>query len=277
MPRNRFCSRKLKTTNKPKSNVMIELVDTHCHLQFADYPLDPEETLVNAKKDGVIAVIAVGCTLEDSRAAVDFATKHDNVWAAIGLHPHEAKSYVHNHKALQEFRELASQPKVVAIGETGLDFYYNHSEEDHQEQILRFQLDMAVEFKLPLIFHIREAFEQFWPIFDQYEGLQGVVHSFTSNTQDLEQILSRGLHVGLNGIMTFTKRQEQLEAAKAVPLDKLLLETDAPFLTPAPFRGTMGESKYVRVTGEFLSKLRGESMENLASATTSNAKQLFRL
>jgi len=256
---------------------MIQLVDTHCHLQFADYPLDPEETLVNAAKDGVVAVIAVGCTLEDSRAAVEFAASHDNVWAAIGLHPHEAKRYVHDHKALQEFRELAKKPKVVAIGETGLDFYYNHTEKGHQEQILRFQLDMAVEFKLPLIFHVREAFDEFWPIFDQYQGLTGVIHSFSSNSEKLKQVLSRGLYVGLNGIMTFTKNPEQLEAAKAVPLHKLLLETDAPYLTPAPFRGTMGESKYARVTGEFLSKLRGEPMETLADATTSNAKQLFKI
>ncbi|MDB5182439.1 MAG: sec-independent protein translocase protein [Candidatus Saccharibacteria bacterium] len=256
---------------------MIELIDTHCHLQFADYPLDPEQTLVDAQKDGVVAVIAVGCTLEDSKEAVKFAAKYDNVWAAIGLHPHEAKVYVHNHKALQEFHELAKAPKVVAIGETGLDFYYNHSDRDQQEQMLRFQLDMAVEHNLPVIFHVREAFDEFWPIFDQYSGLTGVIHSFSSNIADLEQILSRELYVGLNGIMTFTKRSEQLEAAKCVPLDKLLLETDAPFLTPAPFRGKMGESKYVRVTGEFLSKLRGETLETLANATTANARKLFKL
>jgi TatD DNase family protein len=256
---------------------MIELIDTHCHLQFADYPLDPEETLVNAKKVGVVAIIAVGCTLEDSRAAVEFAARHENVWAAIGLHPHEAKLYVHNHKALQEFRELAKSPKVVAIGETGLDFYYNHSDKSAQEQILRFQLDMATEFTLPVIFHVREAFDAFWPVFDAYKGLRGVIHSFSSDTKDVEQVLSRGLYVGLNGIMTFTKRNDQLEAAKRIPLDKLLLETDAPYLTPAPFRGTMGESKYVRVTGEFLAQLRGESLENLASSTTLNARQLFKL
>lgn len=256
---------------------MIELIDTHCHLQFADYPLDPEVTLINAKKDGVVAIIAVGCTLEDSRAAVEFAARHDNVWASIGLHPHESKAYVHNHKALQEFRELANSPKVVAVGETGLDFFYNHSDAADQEMMLRFQLDMAQEFKLPLIFHIREAFAEFWAIFDQYEGLQGVVHSFSSNTQDMEEIVSRGLYVGLNGIMTFTKRSDQLEAAKAIPLSSLLLETDAPFLTPAPFRGTMGESKYVRVTGEFLAHLRGDNLETLASATTANARRLFKL
>lgn len=256
---------------------MIELIDTHCHLQFADYPLNAEQTLLNAQKEGIVGVIAVGCTLEDSRLAVEFAAKHDNVWASIGLHPHEAKHYVNDKKALEAFSQLASSKKVVAIGETGLDFYYNHSDTADQEAILRFQLGLAIEHELPVIFHVREAFTDFWPIFDQYEGIRGVIHSFSSNTKDLDHIVSRGLYVGLNGIMTFTKRQDQLDAAKTVPLNNLLLETDAPYLTPAPFRGTMGESKYVLITGEFVSRLRGESLETLATATTANARRLFKL
>ena len=256
---------------------MIEFVDTHCHIQFVDFPLDPEQVIKDAGKDGVTRLIVVGCTLEDSRMAVEFAAKHDNVWAAIGLHPHEGAVYVRDDHALQEFRELASRPKVVAIGETGLDYYYEHSPREDQIKLLRFQLDLAAEHNLPLIFHVRDAFEDFWPVFDAYKGLRGVVHSFSSGVDDVEQILKRGLFVGLNGIMTFTKKAEQLDAARAIPLEKLVLETDAPFLTPAPFRGKIGESKYVRVTGEFLSQLRGESLETLAAATTSNAKELFKL
>lgn len=256
---------------------MIEFVDTHCHIQFVDFPLDPEGVIADAKKDGVTRLIVVGCTLEDSRAAVKFAAAHDNVWAAIGLHPHEGAVYVNDSKALQEFRELASKPKVVAIGETGLDYYYEHSPKEDQVKLLRYQMDLAVEHKLPLIFHVRNAFSDFWPIFDEYKGVKGVVHSFSSGKDDVEQVLKRGLYVGLNGIMTFTKQVGQLEAAKAIPLDKMLLETDAPFLTPTPFRGKICESKYVRVTGEFLSSLRNESLETLAAVTTANAKQLFKL
>lgn len=254
---------------------MVELVDTHCHLHFVDYPLDPEQTLIDAAKEGVTKVIAVGCTLEDSRMAVEFAAKHINVWAAIGLHPHEASVYVEDNKALQEFRELANRPKVVAIGEIGLDYHYNHSTKKDQLALLRFQLDLAVEHNLPLIFHVRAAFADFWPVYDHYKGLKGVIHSFSSNMSDMEHILSRGLYVGLNGIMTFTKDQQQLDAAKQVPLSNLLLETDAPFLTPAPFRGKVGESKYVRTTAEFLAGLRGEDLNVLARATTANAKELF--
>jgi TatD DNase family protein len=255
----------------------VIFTDTHCHIQFTDYPLDTEEVIKNAHLVGVERLLAVGCTLEDSQAAVELAAKHQDIWAAIGLHPHEAQNYVKNPKALAEFKSLASKPKVVAIGECGLDYYYNHSPKANQQQLLRFQLQLAQEYKLPLIFHIRDAFEDFWPIFDEYSHLRGVVHSFTATKAELDQVLSRGLYVGLNGIMTFSKSIDQLAAAKALPLDKLLLETDAPFLTPSPFRGTICQPKHLRVTAEFLSRLRNESLEELAAATTRNAAQLFNL
>ncbi len=222
-------------------------------------------------------MIAVGCTLTDSQLAIDFARRHENVWASIGLHPHEGSVYVHDHKALQRFHQLASSPKVVAIGETGLDYYYNHSTKSDQQKLLRFQLDIAKERDLPLIFHVREAFDDFWPIIDEYKGLRGVVHSFSASTKEVDEILSRGLYVGLNGIMTFTKDAKQLEAAKKVPLDRLLLETDAPFLTPVPFRGTICQPKHVVETAKFLATLRGESLELLAAQTTRNATTLFHL
>lgn len=256
---------------------MTELVDTHCHIHFPDYELDPDEVREEAEKEGITRLICVGCTLGDSQMAVEYAARHDRVWASIGLHPHEAADYVHDHEKLQKFRNLAEKPKVIAIGECGLDYYYEHSSKEDQKKLLRFQLDLAAEHGLPLIFHVRDAFDDFWPIFDEYQGLRGVVHSFTASTAEVEQILSRGLYIGLNGIMTFTKNQAQLEAAKAIPSDHLLLETDAPFLTPVPFRGKICQPKHVRVTAEFLGGLRGESLESLAEATTTNAKRLFNI
>jgi TatD DNase family protein len=255
----------------------MEFVDTHCHIHSPDYELDSEETIESAKKEGVTKLMCVGCTLDDSRLAIKFAGRHDNIWATIGLHPHEAKEYVNDHLALQEFRNLATEPKVVAIGETGLDYYYNHSPKADQKRLFQFQLDLAKEHNLPLIFHVREAFDDFFSMYDQYKGLRGVVHSFSADTRVLDKILSRGLYIGLNGIMTFTKDQKQLEAAKAVPLERIVLETDAPYLTPVPFRGKICEPKYVRVTAEFLSGLRGETLEELAAATTRNAAELFKL
>lgn len=251
------------------------LVDTHCHIQFPDYELDPDAVIAAATEAGVTRLLCVGCTLKDSQAAITFVQDRESAWATVGLHPHEASKYVHDHRALQQFRELASRPKVVAVGETGLDYYYEHSPRQLQAQLLRFQIAVAQEHDLPLIFHVRDAFADFWQIFDEYKDLRGVVHSFSATEKELEEVLARGLYVGLNGIMTFTKDIKQLDAAKRVPLDRLVLETDAPFLTPVPFRGKVCEPKHVRVTAEFLANLRGENLEDLAAATTQNAQSLF--
>lgn len=259
---------------------MIELVDTHCHIHFPDYELDEAEVIAAATAAGVTRLICVGCRLTDSEGAVAIAKRHANIWASIGLHPHEGSEYVHDDHALQKFRQLAlhhQQNKIVAIGECGLDYHYMHSTKEDQHKLLRFQLDVAQETGLPLIFHVREAFAEFWQIFDDYQGLRGVVHSFSATPRELEQIISRGLYVGLNGIMTFTKNPEQLAAAKAVPLDKLLLETDAPFLTPVPERGKICQPKHVRVVAEFLADLRGESLDRLSEAATANTLKLFHL
>ena len=255
----------------------MELIDTHCHIHFPDYELDPDEVIKSAKTTGVKKLLCVGCTLLDSHLAIDMAGRHENIWTTIGLHPHEAKEYVNDSNALQEFRSLADKPKVVAIGETGLDYHYKHSSKEDQKKIFKYQLDLAVEHKLPLIFHVREAFDDFFTILAQYKGVKGVVHSFTADRRVLDKILDMGLYVGLNGIITFAKNKELLEVAKAVPLDKLLLETDAPFLTPSPYRGKVCEPKYTRVTAEFLAELRGEKLEKIASATTKNAQKLFNL
>lgn len=255
----------------------MEFVDTHCHVHFSDYKLDPDEVIRAALDSGVTRMLCVGCSLEDSKLGVEMAAKHSSIWASVGVHPHEAKLYVENDKSLQELRALANKPRVVAVGEIGLDYYYNHSYKQSQEEMFRFQLDIAKEYDLPVIFHVREAFDDFFKIFDEYQDIRGVIHSFTADKATLQKCLDRGLYIGLNGIMTFTKSDEQLEAAKAVPLDSLLVETDAPFLTPVPFRGKICQPKYVVETAKFLAKLRGEGLQELAAATTNNARQLFRI
>lgn len=265
----------------------VQFVDTHCHIHFPDYEMSEEEVLKGAQEAGVTRLLVVGCTLEDSKLAIQLAAKHDNIWATIGLHPHEGAVYVDDDHALQEFHGLAKSPRVVAVGEIGLDYYYEHSNRETQKKLLRFQLTVAQEHNLPVIFHVRDAkgvepsakesvWQDFWHIYDQFKPA-GVIHSFSAGLVELEQILKRDLFVGLNGIMTFTKVPEQLEAAKKVPLQKILLETDAPFLTPSPFRGTMCQPKHVAVTAEFLSNLRSESLEEFAQVTTNNAIGLFKL
>lgn len=255
----------------------MEFVDTHCHIHFPDYGLDAEDVLQRAKAEGVTRLLVVGCTLEDSVSGVVFAEKHKGVWAVVGIHPHEAHHYVNDAEAIEKLRALAEQESVVAIGECGLDYYYNHSPREAQIKMLEQQLQIAHNASLPIAFHVRDAFDDFFPIFDNFSGLKGVVHSFTAGVKVLDKVLERGLFVGLNGIMTFTKDEAQMEMARTVPLQSLLLETDAPFLTPVPHRGKICESRHVVDTARFLASLRDEKIEDVSRLTTQNAIKLFNL
>lgn len=253
----------------------MSLVDTHCHLQF-DRSTNPAKVIQEAIESGVTKFICVGTNLADSRRAIELAGKYDKVWATAGIHPHEAADFVGPHSAA-ELEKLLVEPRVIAVGETGLDYYKKLSSRDDQQKALRVQIEIGLKLNLPFIFHVRDAWEDFWAVLDSYPKVRGVVHSFSAHPAELDQLLSRGLQVGLNGIMTFTKDDQQLEAAKLVPSDKLLLETDAPFLTPVPFRGKICEPKHLKITAEFLANLRGQSLEDLASSTTNNARQLFNI
>lgn len=250
------------------------LIDTHCHIHDHEFFTDEqaEEVYGRARQSGV-AMVVVGTSQPDSRAAVSFAANHESVWAIVGVHPHEAKDGV-----ADVGRLLSEQPrKVVGIGEIGLDYYYNHSPRDMQIAALEQQLQWAHEYKLPVSFHVREAYDDFWPVFDNFSGIRGVLHSFTDTHEQLEKGLERGLYVAVNGISTFTKDQRQKDMFMAIPLGRLVLETDAPFLTPAPFRGKVNEPSRVREIAEYHAAQRGVSYELLAQHTTVNARALFGL
>ena len=247
------------------------LVDTHCHIHEADYQLDANDTIARAHASGVDQMICVGTGEESSRRAVAFAAEFDEVYAAIGVHPHDTKD------GYKDIKALAGSKKLVAVGEIGLDYFYNHSPRAVQIEGLKWQIEFALENDLPIIFHVRDAFDDFWPIFDSYQGIRGVIHSFTDNALNLQAALSRGLYIGLNGISTFTKNDAQKEIFKSVPLDRILLETDAPFLTPAPFRGKVNEPAFVKNIAEYHAKNREISLDDLASITTANARALFAL
>ncbi len=268
----------------------MNLTDTHCHIHelvravtpthdkwFADKAERTPESVIAAAHDAAVTkMICIGTSLADSNLATEFVGEHDGVWASIGIHPHEAKHHL-TAEAQATFAALATAPKVVAVGECGLDYYYGHSPQSDQEKVLRFQIELALAHDLPLSFHVRDAFDDFWPIFDSYTGVRGVLHSFTDNLTNLEKGLERGLYIGVNGIATFTKNDEQRVIYRTIPQHALLLETDAPYLTPTPHRGKVCEPKHVRATAEYLSDLRGIPLAELASATTANAQKLFRI
>lgn len=271
---------------------MIELVDTHCHIQSAGLThgerstrelwakapdLSPEQIIHNAQEQGVATMVAVGCDLGDSELAVDFAEKHDGIYASIGIHPHEAQHYAGQKGPLDAFADLVDRPKVVAVGECGLDYFYGHSPKEQQVAVLKFQIELALAHDLPLIFHVRDAFDDFWPIFESYQGIRGVLHSFTDSVENLERAAGHGLYIGVNGIATFVKSDAQRVMYRTIPQRLLLLETDAPFLTPTPHRGTVNEPKHIARVAEFLSQLRSEPLEQLSLATTQNAKTLFNI
>ena len=250
------------------------LIDTHAHVHFQEFRLDIAEMLDRSEAAGVEKIITVGCNETDSGEAIAVARAYEHIWASVGLHPHDADR---GFEALEEIARLAGFDKVVAIGECGLDNFRSQTTSEDQERALRFQIELGLRLNLPMIFHVRDAFPQFFSILDEYtgEGVRGLVHCFTAGIAELNGSLERGLYIALNGIMTFTKDPGQLDAAKQAPLNRLVLETDAPFLAPTPLRGRRNEPANIARTAEFLAELRGESLEDLIAATSSNAESLF--
>lgn len=249
----------------------MSYIDTHTHLHFSQYRGRVDEVLHAAGEAGVVKHITVGTSSEDSRQAVQLAARYENVWASVGVHPHSADEI---DQAFSYVSDLAKERKVVAIGECGLDYFKTQAAPQQQERALRRQLELAVELNLPVIFHVREAHQRFFEILTDYK-VRGVLHSFTAGESELRQALDYGLLIALNGIMTFTKDEAQLMAAKQIPPSSLILETDCPFLSPHPYRGKENEPARLADIAEFLAELRGEKLEILATQTTRNAEELF--
>lgn len=244
-------------------------VDTHCHIHESDFSLDTVEVIKDARTAGVTKMICVGTSIESSEQAIAFAQGKDGVSASIGVHPHDTKDGY-------DISSLAgSSDDIVAVGEIGLDYFYTNSPREVQIEALKAQLAVASEHSLPVIFHVREAFDDFWPIFDSFPGIRGVLHSFTDTKEQLDRAIERGLYIGVNGISTFTKDEAQKAMFDAIPLENLLIETDAPFLTPTPFRGTINQPAFVKIIAEYHAERRDISVDDVATVSTANANALF--
>lgn len=248
----------------------MQLIDTHCHIHSKEYK-EANPSYQHALENGVEKMICVGTDPKDAVLAVEFAQHNKQAFAAIGVHPHEAQY------GIGALPELIGRDKVVAIGEIGLDYFYSHSDKGSQQAILEEQLQLAVEAKLPVIFHVREAFDDFWPIFHNFRSITGVLHSFTDSNTNAEKALQEGLFIGVNGISTFTKDAQQKELFRTLPLNRIVLETDAPYLTPAPWRGKVNEPAFVKRVAEHLSTERSTTVEEIATQTTHNATHLFHI
>lgn len=260
----------------------MKIIDSHCHIHDENFPISKEEVFENMQNAGIFKAICIGENLKNSKIGVKFTEENSGeikLFAAIGVHPHEAEKYNPEELTL-ELEQLSKNPKVVAIGEIGLDYFYENSNRDAQKQILKAQLKLAQKLNLPVSFHIREAFDDFWPIFDEISKsgkIRGVLHSFTDSKENLSEALKRDLLIGVNGISTFVKKPEELEMFAEIPLSKMLIETDSPFLAPKGRRGKPNQPAFSKLIVKDLAEKRQISAEEIAKITTKNCENLFKI
>jgi len=254
------------------------LIDSHCHLDFKDFS-DLDKVINDAKKAGVEKLLTIGVSKKDFPKVISVSEKYDNVFFALAVHPHEAEKEGEE-ITTEELIELSSHKKCVAIGETGLDYFYEHSPRDAQQRNFRNHIRACIKTNLPLIIHTRDAEEDTIRILSEEikgnEGkLKGVLHCFSSKREMAEYGLEIGFYISFSGMITFNKSDNIREIAKDIPMDRLLVETDAPFLAPVPFRGKRCEPAHVVETAKHLAKVKNVSFEEIEKITTENFYKLF--
>ncbi len=251
-------------------------IDSHCHLNYKGLVEDQAEVIARAGAAGVMTMLNISTRESEWDDVIGVAEAHDQIWASVGIHPHEADGHAHIDTAKLVAR--AVHPKIVAIGETGLDYYYDHSDRDQQRTSFRAHIAASRETGLPLIVHTRDAEDDTASILAEEMGqgpFTGVIHCFTASQDFADKALALGLYVSLSGIVTFKNARDLQETAKMIPADRLLIETDAPFLAPVPHRGKTCEPAFVADTARMLADLRGISVEDLADQTSNNFRALF--
>jgi len=250
------------------------LADSHAHLEMNDFDRDRDEVIRRAENAGVDLIITVGTTLDDCRKAVSIANKYKNVYAAIGIHPHEVKDI--DETTYETLKKLAKMDKVVAFGEIGLDFFRNLSPRDVQIRRFGEQLELASEIGLPIIIHDRDAHQETLEMLGGWKGKhRGVVHCFSGNYKMAEKCLEMGFFISIPGAITFGKSEKLQDVVRHIPVTDILVETDAPYLTPHPNRGKRNEPAYVIHTARKVAEIKGLSLEELASVTYQNTKNVF--
>jgi len=251
------------------------LIDTHAHLEMREFKDDRDEVIKRAREAGVEYIVTIGTTVESSRDAVLLADKYDFIYAAIGIHPHEVKDILH--PAYEILRHFAQHKKVVAYGEIGLDYYYEHSPRIDQKRKFRDMLREARMLELPVIIHDRDAHEDTIQILSEEwpRDLGGVMHFFSGDLAMAQKLIEMGFSISIAGPVTFPKAEGLRDVVKQIPIEHMLIETDAPYLTPQPFRGKRNEPAFVRHTAEMIAQVKGLSFDDVARITSFNAMQLF--
>lgn len=250
-------------------------IDTHCHIEMKEFDPDREEVIKRAREAGLEALITIGSDLEGTLKGVRLAESHDFIYCSVGIHPHEAKDVTDQTYSL--LKELVQKKKVIAVGETGLDYHYDHSPRELQRAVFRKQLELADETGLPVIIHSRQADADTLKIVRESGISQGVFHCFSGDADMAEQVMAMGFYISIAGPVTFKKALGLQEVARMISDDYLLIETDAPYLAPEPFRGRRNEPAYMLNTAKKIADLRGISLQDLARITTLNARRLFNI
>ncbi|WP_370308926.1 TatD family hydrolase [Sphingobium abikonense] len=252
------------------------LIDSHCHLNYKGLIEDQVNVLERSRAAGVGLMLNIATRESEWDAVLDTAIREPDVWATVGIHPHEADE--HPHVDTAKLVERAAHPRVIGIGETGLDYYYDHSDRERQQRSFRAHIAACRQTGLPLIVHTRDAEDDTLAIMreEMEQGAySGVIHCFTASGAFADAAMALGFCISISGIVTFKSAKDLQETAARLPLDRLLIETDSPFLAPVPHRGKPCEPAYVADTARFLATLRGESVEQLAAATSANFRTLF--
>ncbi|MGN6500485.1 MAG: TatD family hydrolase [Tsuneonella sp.] len=252
------------------------LVDSHCHLEYEGLAEDQQGALERARAAGVGAFLNISTRRSEWERVIATARREPDVWASVGIHPHEADA--HADLGREELLRAAQDERAIGIGETGLDYYYDKSDRETQRALFRTHIGVARENGLPLIIHTREAEDDTAAMLAEETGkgaFPALIHCFTASAEFARKVLALGLSISLSGIVTFKNARELQEIAREIPGDRLLVETDSPFLAPVPHRGKPCEPAFVRNTAEFVASLRGESLEQLAQTTTDNFYRLF--
>ena len=249
------------------------LIDSHAHLEMKEFNPDREEVIERARQVGVSYIVTVGTNLAQSRKALSLARQHENIYATVGVHPHDVARA--DSKTFDDLCEIARDPKVVAYGEIGLDFFRNISPREKQIEMFNLQLELAVQLKLPVIIHDRDAHEQTLRMVKASGVRRGVFHCFSGDYSMARQCIELGFYISIPGVVTFDNAKTIQDVAQRVPLSSLLLETDAPYLTPAPHRGKRNEPSFIINTAKKVAQIKGLPWEEVADVTARNTMNLF--